>query len=216
MTTKYIDNSTNMLINDVESIVLSDKNFISAKISIDGPSGNQVVDVDTSALLPTTIFTLFETVKKNYSDLVNDDASYYFMIKFLAQNKNSVGTYTISEGIDDFTGEKLILRSYGEDRDWIPVRKDGLGPLPEDWCIVQVMEVDTEYLWLPKIGEYRRAKNKWCIEGSFEATNGWLEEDYAKYFKVIAWMPLPEKYTPPTFYVSLTHFPSEETEVEKG
>ena len=121
-----------------------------------------------------------------------------FYLKF-ATKEGLVGIY--SRNIDDlrYTDNDGIIQTikidYREVEEWIPVKENG--PYPDDWAIVQIMETDSGFLALPKIGEYRQGKDKWCIEGSFESTNGWLEGDFEKDFKVIAWRRLPYKYIPP-------------------
>lgn len=67
---------------------------------------------------------------------------------------------------------------------WISV-KDKLPDNKEhDWVLAQVVE-DNGYMHIPRVMEYRQAKNDW-----FEETYGWLSE-HNGLFSVTHWMPLP-------------------------
>ena len=69
-------------------------------------------------------------------------------------------------------------------QEWISV-KDRLPDNKEhDWVLAQVVE-DNGYMHIPKVMEYRQAKNDW-----FEETYGWLSE-HNGVFTVTHWMPLP-------------------------
>ena len=69
-------------------------------------------------------------------------------------------------------------------QEWISV-KDRLPDNKEhDWVLAQVVE-DNGYMHIPKVMEYRQAKNDW-----FEETYGWLSE-HNGLFSVTHWMPLP-------------------------
>ena len=69
-------------------------------------------------------------------------------------------------------------------QEWIPV-KDRLPDNKEhDWVLAQVVE-DNGYMHIPRVMEYRQAKNDW-----FEETYGWLSE-HNGLFSVTHWMPLP-------------------------
>ena len=68
---------------------------------------------------------------------------------------------------------------------WISV-KDRLPDNKEyDWVLAQVVE-DNGYMHIPRVMEYRQAKNDW-----FEETYGWLSE-HNGLFSVTHWIPLPE------------------------
>ena len=70
-------------------------------------------------------------------------------------------------------------------QEWISV-KDRLPDNKEhDWVLAQVVE-DNGYMHIPKVMEYRQAKNDW-----FEETYGWLSE-HNGVFTVTHWMPLPK------------------------
>ena len=67
---------------------------------------------------------------------------------------------------------------------WISV-KDRLPDNKEhDWVLAQVVE-DNGYMHIPRVMEYRQAKNDW-----FEETYGWLSE-HNGLFSVTHWIPLP-------------------------
>ena len=67
---------------------------------------------------------------------------------------------------------------------WISV-KDRLPDNKEhDWVLAQVVE-DNGYMHIPRVMEYRQAKNDW-----FEETYGWLSK-HNGLFSVTHWMPLP-------------------------
>ena len=69
-------------------------------------------------------------------------------------------------------------------QEWISV-KDRLPDNKEhDWVLAQVVE-DNGYMHIPRVMEYRQAKNDW-----FEETYGWLSE-HNGVFTVTHWMPLP-------------------------
>lgn len=69
-------------------------------------------------------------------------------------------------------------------QEWISV-KDRLPDNKEhDWVLTQVVE-DNGYMHIPRVMEYRQAKNDW-----FEETYGWLSE-HDGVFTVTHWMPLP-------------------------
>ena len=71
-------------------------------------------------------------------------------------------------------------------QEWISV-KDRLPDNKEhDWVLAQVVE-DNGYMHIPRVMEYRQAKNDW-----FEETYGWLSE-HNGLFSVTHWMPLPER-----------------------
>lgn len=53
-----------------------------------------------------------------------------------------------------------------------------------DWVLAQIQE-DNGYLWIPRVMEYRKAKDDWYDDGSL----GWLK-DHNGAFKVVAWMPI--------------------------
>lgn len=75
------------------------------------------------------------------------------------------------------------------DQLWIPCSIRKPDNRIDDWVLVQIREADTGYLWIPKVAEYRAAKNDWYLEEL-----GWLSDDPNSRFEVIAWMPLPEQY----------------------
>ena len=67
---------------------------------------------------------------------------------------------------------------------WISV-KDRLPDNKEhDWVLAQIVE-DNGYMHIPRVMEYRQAKNDW-----FEETYDWLSE-HNGLFSVTHWMPLP-------------------------
>ena len=69
-------------------------------------------------------------------------------------------------------------------QEWVSV-KDRLPDNKEyDWVLAQVVE-DNGYMHIPRVMEYRQAKNDW-----FEETYGWLSE-HNGIFTVTHWMPLP-------------------------
>ena len=69
-------------------------------------------------------------------------------------------------------------------QEWISV-KDRLPDNKEhDWVLAQVVE-DNGYMHIPRVMEYRQAKNDW-----FEETYGWLSE-HNGLFSVTHWIPLP-------------------------
>jgi hypothetical protein len=73
------------------------------------------------------------------------------------------------------------------DDGWIPCSS---GKMPadygEDWVQIQIQEIDTGYLWIPRAGEYRRGS--WWVLG--------YDEDVRVKppFEVLAWRELPPAY----------------------
>lgn len=51
----------------------------------------------------------------------------------------------------------------------------------EDWVLVQVRECSTGFLWIPKIGEFRKHTNSWHVDANGEFDTAVLTE-----FQVIA------------------------------
>ena len=76
-----------------------------------------------------------------------------------------------------------------EPMQWIPVGKALPSDYNLDWVLAQVQEYNG-YLWIPKVMEYRKAKDDWF--GTDEYL-GWLKDHYGA-FRVVAWMPLPKLY----------------------
>ena len=68
---------------------------------------------------------------------------------------------------------------------WIPVTERLPDNAEHDWVLAQVVE-SNGYMHLPRVMEYRQAKNDW-----FEETYGWLSQHNGM-FRVTHWMPLPE------------------------
>lgn len=56
----------------------------------------------------------------------------------------------------------------------------------EDWVLIQIRERDNGYLWIPKIGEFRKRTNSWWIENE----GVWNLAEYPE-FEVIAWHVIP-------------------------
>lgn len=173
--------------NEIQQIQINDNNFIDLYVEYNIPErgSNQC---GFTPNLPATINQIYlAAIAYNPGLCITK-----FHLRF-ATKEDLVGVYyhdTSDNGVF-----QTIKIDYKEIEEWIPVKENG--PCPDDWAIVQVMETDNGFLWLPKIGEYRHGKNKWRIEGIFESTNGWLEGDFEKDFKVIAWKRLPNKYIPP-------------------
>ena len=69
-------------------------------------------------------------------------------------------------------------------QEWIPVTERLPDNKEHDWVLAQVVE-DNGFMHIPKVMEYRQAKNDW-----FEETYGWLSEHNGA-FTVTHWMPLP-------------------------
>lgn len=69
-------------------------------------------------------------------------------------------------------------------QEWIPVTERLPDNKEHDWVLAQVVE-DNGYMHIPRVMEYRQAKNDW-----FEETYGWLSE-HNGLFTVTHWMPLP-------------------------
>ena len=69
-------------------------------------------------------------------------------------------------------------------QEWIPVTERLPDNKEHDWVLAQVVE-DNGYMHIPKVMEYRQAKDDW-----FEETYGWLSE-HNGLFSVTHWMPLP-------------------------
>ena len=67
---------------------------------------------------------------------------------------------------------------------WISVKDRVPDNKEHDWVLAQVVE-DNGFMHIPKVMEYRQAKNDW-----FEETYGWLSE-HNSLFSVTHWMPLP-------------------------
>lgn len=73
--------------------------------------------------------------------------------------------------------------------EWIPVEEALPSDYDCDWVLVQIVEPDTGFLWIPCIAEYRKDRDDWL-----SSNGGWLKDDN-DLFKVIAWMPLPEQFS---------------------
>ena len=69
-------------------------------------------------------------------------------------------------------------------QEWISVDDRLPDNKEHDWVLAQVVE-DNGYMHIPRVMEYRQAKNDW-----FEETYGWLSE-HNGVFTVTHWMPLP-------------------------
>ena len=69
-------------------------------------------------------------------------------------------------------------------QEWISVEDRLPDNKEHDWVLAQVVE-DNGYMHIPKVMEYRQAKDDW-----FEETYGWLSE-HNGLFSVTHWMPLP-------------------------
>ena len=69
-------------------------------------------------------------------------------------------------------------------QEWISVDDRLPDNKEHDWVLAQVVE-DNGYMHIPKVMEYRQAKDDW-----FEETYGWLSE-HNGVFSVTHWMPLP-------------------------
>ena len=84
---------------------------------------------------------------------------------------------------------RQLQEEYESNDGWIPCSS---GKMPadygEDWVQIQIQEIDTGYLWIPRTGEYRRGS--WWVLG--------YDEDVRVKppFEVIAWQPLPTAYQP--------------------
>ena len=82
-----------------------------------------------------------------------------------------------------------LVKAKERDDGWIPCSS---GKMPadygEDWVQIQIQEIGTGYMWIPRIGEYRRGS--WWVLG--------YDEDVRVKppFEVIAWQPLPQPYKP--------------------
>ena len=69
-------------------------------------------------------------------------------------------------------------------QEWISVEERLPDNKEHDWVLAQVVE-DNGYMHIPRVMEYRQAKNDW-----FEETYGWLSE-HNGVFTVTHWMPMP-------------------------
>ena len=88
-------------------------------------------------------------------------------------------------GIDALAMAQHLIANGVTVQEWISV-DDRLPDNKEyDWVLAQVVE-DNGYMHIPKVMEYRQAKNDW-----FEETYGWIS-DHNGVFTVTHWMPLPE------------------------
>ena len=70
-------------------------------------------------------------------------------------------------------------------QEWIPVTERLPDNKEHDWVLAQVVEYNG-YMHIPRIMEYRQAKNDW-----FEETYGWLSK-HNGVFTVTHWLPLPQ------------------------
>ena len=184
---KYEYHSEWYNMDEIQHIQINDNNFISLYVEYNIPErgSNQC---GFTPNLPATINQIYlAAVAYNPGLYITK-----FYLQFVTK-EGLVGVYNHNTNDDGIL--QTIKINYKEVEEWIPVKENG--PYPDDWAIVQIMETDSGFLSLPKIGEYRQGKNKWCIEGDFESTNGWLEGDFEKDFKVIAWRRLPSIYIPP-------------------
>lgn len=57
----------------------------------------------------------------------------------------------------------------------------------EDWVLVQVQDKMDGFLWIPRVGEFRKHTNSWWIQ-DHDIWNMADEPD----FEVIAWRTIPE------------------------
>ena len=79
---------------------------------------------------------------------------------------------------DDLIANGVTVQEWISVKDRLPDNKE------HDWVLAQVVE-DNGYMHIPRVMEYRQAKNDW-----FEETYGWLSE-HNGLFSVTHWMPLP-------------------------
>ena len=75
---------------------------------------------------------------------------------------------------------------------WVSCEDRLPDPNVYEWVLGQLIEVDSRLLLIPRPVKYK--KNPYA-EDWFVGDVGWLKLDTDHEFKVIAWMPLPEKYT---------------------
>lgn len=57
----------------------------------------------------------------------------------------------------------------------------------EDWVLVQIQERDGGYLWIPRVGEFRKRTNSWWVQDH----DIWNMAEWPD-FEVIAWRVIPE------------------------
>lgn len=103
--------------------------------------------------------------------------------KYIYESDSKMKAFSMIKMLEELPPVKL------QESKWIPVSEKLPSDCNEDWVLAQIQE-DNGYLWIPCVAEYRKDTDDWYSDAN---DIGWLK-NHRGFFKVIAWMPLPEPY----------------------
>ena len=93
--------------------------------------------------------------------------------------------------VRDMQTDWVVLKQLANERKWISVNEKMPKDCFCDWVLVSIVEKETGFRWIPKVGEYRKrmdGSSGWFIE---QDGIGLIEADDPE-LRVTHWQPLPE------------------------